>query len=91
MENAPPGSLYNVGGGEEATLNETIALLEGIAGPPTRRPLREPAVPGDQRRTKADTTRIEADLGWAPRTSLEEGLRAQWQWARQRAELSSPA
>ena len=80
MERAAPGSVYNVGGGEEATLNETIALLERIAG----RNLdvrREAAVPGDQRRTKADTTRIEADLGWSPRTSLEEGLRAQWEWA----------
>ena len=32
MEGAAPGSVYNVGGGEEATLNETIALLERVAG-----------------------------------------------------------
>ena len=86
MAGAEPGSLLNVGGGEEATLNETIALLERIAG----RSLdvrREPAVLGDQRRTKADTTRINAELGWTPRTSLEEGLRAQWDWAG----VSSPA
>ena len=73
MQQAEPGAVYNVGGGEEATMNEAIALLEQIAG----RPLdvrREPAVPGDQRRTKADTTRIEAELGWRPRTRLEEGL-----------------
>ena len=91
MAGATPGSVYNVGGGEEATLNETIALLERVSG----RSLdvrREAAVLGDQRRTKADTTRIESDLGWAPRTSLEEGLRAQWEWAQsQPAELSSPA
>ena len=36
--------------------------------------------PGDQRRTKADTTRIESELGWARARSLEEGLRAQWEW-----------
>ena len=86
MEGAAAGSVYNVGGGEEATLNETISLLEGIAG----RSLdvqREPAVLGDQRRTKADTTRIATDLGWAPRTSLRDGLRAQWEWAA----VSSPA
>jgi UDP-glucuronate 4-epimerase len=87
MESAPAGSVFNVGGGEEATLNETIALLEGIAG---RRldVRREPAVPGDQRRTKADTSAIEAALGWSPRTSLADGLRAQWEWA---AGVSSPA
>jgi UDP-glucuronate 4-epimerase len=80
MEHAEAGALYNVGGGEEATVNEALALLEGLAG----RPLgvrREPAVPGDQRRTKADTSRIHAELGWAPEMPLEQGLAAQWEWA----------
>jgi UDP-glucuronate 4-epimerase len=80
MEDAPTGAVLNVGGGEEATMNETISLLERISG----RSLdvrREPAVAGDQRRTKADTGRIRAQLGWEPRTSLEAGLRAQWEWA----------
>jgi UDP-glucuronate 4-epimerase len=80
MDGAAAGSLYNVGGGQEATMNETIALLEDIAG----RPLdvrREPPVAGDQRRTKADTRRIQRDLGWEPRTPLRDGLRAQWAWA----------
>ena len=80
MEKAVAGSVLNVGGGQEATMNEAIATLEAIAG--RRLDLRrEPAVPGDQRRTKADTTRIRAELGWEPRTSLDEGLRAQWEWA----------
>jgi UDP-glucuronate 4-epimerase len=80
MEDAPAGALYNVGGGEEATMNETIALLEEISGR-TLDVRREPPVAGDQRRTKADTTRIRAELGWEPRTALAEGLRAQWEWA----------
>jgi len=80
MEHAEAGALYNVGGGEEATVNEALALLEGLAG----RPLdvrREPAVPGDQRRTRADTSRIHAELAWAPEVPLEQGLAAQWEWA----------
>ncbi|MDF2751021.1 MAG: NAD-dependent epimerase/dehydratase family protein [Gaiellaceae bacterium] len=80
MQDARSGAVLNVGGGEEATMNETISLLERISG----RSLdarREPAVAGDQRRTKADTGRIRAQLGWEPRTSLEAGLRAQWEWA----------
>jgi nucleoside-diphosphate-sugar epimerase len=87
MEHAAAGAVYNVGGGEEATMNETIALLEQIAGR-TLEVERTEAVPGDQRRTKADTTRIRDDLGWQPSTSLEDGLRAQWEWA---AALESPA
>ena len=80
MERALGGSVYNVGGGEEATMNETIALLERISG---RRLAieRADAVAGDQRRTKADTTRIHGELGWQPSTSLGEGLRAQYSWA----------
>jgi UDP-glucuronate 4-epimerase len=71
---------YNVGGAIEASMNETIALLEQISG--KRLDVRRhPAVPGDQRRTSADTTRIRTELGWAPRVTLEEGLRAQWEWA----------
>jgi UDP-glucuronate 4-epimerase len=70
---------YNVGGGTEASLLETIAVLEGFAG--RRLEIREqPAAPGDQRRTSADTSRIRAELGWTPQVSLEEGLRAQWEW-----------
>ena len=88
MERAEPGTTYNVGGGQEATMNEALAALEEISG---RRldVRREPAVPGDQRRTKADTARIREELGWSPRTPLEEGLRAQWEWAQRGAAVES--
>jgi len=74
---------YNVGGAIEASMNDTIALLERISGR-TLDLTREPAVPGDQRRTSADTSRVRAELGWAPRVPLEEGLRNQWEWASSR-------
>ncbi len=72
--------LYNVGGGVEASMREAIGMLEQIAG----RELEvreEPPVPGDQRRTRADTTRIRQEFGWGPRVSLESGLSEQWAWA----------
>jgi len=80
MERAPAGALYNVGGGEEATLNRALQLLERIAGRPLELE-RAPAAAGDQRRTKADTTRIRGELGWEPEVPLEQGLSAQWEWA----------
>ena len=71
---------YNVGGGVEASLREAIGIVERLAGRSLE--IREhPPVPGDQRRTNADTTRIRTELGWAPQVSLEDGLRAQWEWA----------
>jgi nucleoside-diphosphate-sugar epimerase len=80
MERAPAGAVYNVGGGDEATVLEAIAQLEQISG-------REldvnhvGAAQGDVSRTKADVTRIREALGWAPRTPLAEGLTAMWSWA----------
>jgi UDP-glucuronate 4-epimerase len=74
---------YNVGGALEASMNETIELFERISG----RSLdvsRSGAVPGDQRRTNADTSRIRSELGWEPRVSLAEGIHSQWEWASSR-------
>jgi nucleoside-diphosphate-sugar epimerase len=83
MEAAPGDAVYNVGGGEEATMHEAIALLERVAGS-TIRVRRHAAARGDARRTAADISRIQGELGWSPTTSLEAGLRAQWSWAADR-------
>jgi UDP-glucuronate 4-epimerase len=80
MERAPAGSLFNVGGGEEATMLDAIALLEQASG----RSLdvhHVDAARGDVSRTKADDSRISAALGWSPGTSLADGLSAMWSWA----------
>lgn len=74
------GGTYNVGGAHEASMNESIALLEEIAGR-TLDLRRHPAVAGDQRRTQADTTRIRDELGWRPLVGLQDGLARQWAWA----------
>jgi nucleoside-diphosphate-sugar epimerase len=83
MERGTAGAIYNVGGGDEATMAEAIALAERIAERRLRVE-RLPAAAGDVRRTRADVTRARQDLGWAPTTALEDGLRAQWEWARSR-------
>jgi UDP-glucose 4-epimerase len=80
MGGAPAGALYNVGGGEEASMLEAIALLEGISG----RSLEITHVDrarGDVRRTKADVSRIRDALGWEPRVPLADGLARMWAWA----------
>ena len=79
LEHGARGEIYNVGGGEEASMAAAIALAEEIAG-------RELAVErhgeaaGDVRRTRADVSKAERDLGWTPTTSLANGLAAQWDW-----------
>jgi nucleoside-diphosphate-sugar epimerase len=80
MDRAPTGSVYNVGGGEEATMRDAIATLERVSGR-TLELVESPAAAGDVRRTSADATRIGRDLGWCATTRLDDGLRAQWEWA----------
>jgi len=80
IDRAPAGAVYNVGGGAEATMREAIAALERISGH-TLELVERPAAKGDVRRTAPDTSRIERELGWRATTELEDGLRAQWEWA----------
>ncbi len=73
------GELYNVGGGEAATVWDVLKKIEAIAG--RRFEVRQEAPrPGDQRYTFADTTKLRTHFGWEPRTGLDEGLARQWQW-----------
>jgi nucleoside-diphosphate-sugar epimerase len=76
---ATPG-IYNVGGGEEATMRDALVVLEELAGR-TLRVRYGPPQTGDMHRTKADTTRIERELGWHATTPLQEGLADHWRWA----------
>lgn len=76
---AEAGSLYNVAGGGESTMRAAIELAEEISG--RKLDLRSgPPARGDMRRTRADTGAICRDLGWQATTSLEDGLRVQWEW-----------
>jgi nucleoside-diphosphate-sugar epimerase len=72
--------IYNVGGGDESPMLDVIAKLERISGRKLD-VVRTAATAGDVHRTRADTRRIETDLGWSPVVRLEDGLTAQWQWA----------
>lgn len=72
--------VYNVGGADEATMNEVIDQLETLSGRRLRVE-RRAAAKGDVRRTNANTERLRQDLGWAPQVPLSEGLAAQWEWA----------
>ncbi|HTU89672.1 MAG TPA: NAD-dependent epimerase/dehydratase family protein [Gemmataceae bacterium] len=76
---APAGEVYNIGGGETASVWDILHKLEEISGRKVR--VRQKAArPGDQLHTCADTTKIRQQLGWMPRTPLDEGLARQWEW-----------
>jgi nucleoside-diphosphate-sugar epimerase len=72
---------YNVGGGHQVALGEVLDRIERIVGRTIERRHVE-AQRGDPRDTSADTSLARRDLGYEPRTSLEQGLMRQWEWQR---------
>ena len=78
-ERGAPGDLYNLGGGSSVTVNQALDLLSDASGIEIKRRHVE-RQPFDHRREGASITRARIQLGWEPRTSLREGLAAQWRW-----------
>ena len=74
-----PGGVYNIGGGSRVELLDVFELIRLVTGRPLKIE-RLDAQRGDMRDTYADTTRARADLGFAPTVTLEQGLRAQYEW-----------
>jgi UDP-glucuronate 4-epimerase len=79
------GQVFNIGGGEEVSVNQVLAMLEELTGE-TAHLRHGPPRPGDQRRTVADTTKARSLLGYKPTTAVLDGLRAQVAW--QRAQMA---
>ena len=71
-----PGT-YNVGTGRETTVNELFAACRSVAGVEAEAE-HAPARAGDALRSVLDVGRIERELGWRARHSLEDGLRNTW-------------
>jgi len=74
-----PGGVYNIGGGSRIELLDVFELIGRVTGRPLRLNMIEPQA-GDMRDTYADTARARAELAFAPAVTLEQGLRAQFQW-----------
>jgi UDP-glucose 4-epimerase len=73
------GAVYNIGGGSRVSINQVLDQIADIAGHPLDI-RREAAQKGDMRDTFADTTLARAELGFAPATTLADGLRAEYAW-----------
>ncbi len=69
----------NIGSDEMVTINQLVETLEGIAGVKLERRYNLDAPKGVRGRN-SDNTRINELLGWAPATSLNEGLMKTYDW-----------
>lgn len=78
-DGAAPYRVVNVGNASPVELETFVATLERHLGRKATRVL-EGMQPGDVVATWADTARLERLTGFAPRTSLDEGLRRMAEW-----------
>ena len=82
--------LYNIGHNQPVTLMEFIATIEKVTGKKARMAM-EPMQPGDVTETCADISRMQADYGYNPQVSLEDGLSAFVEWFRSQRVASGAA
>ncbi|MGK9272129.1 NAD-dependent epimerase/dehydratase family protein [Williamsia muralis] len=75
-----PGTVVNIAGGGNISVNSTIELIESFAGVKVE-VRRTEAARGDVYRTAADTQAALDKLGWAAKVPVETGLRLQYEWA----------
>jgi UDP-glucuronate 4-epimerase len=79
---SPPSRVYNVGNAQPVEISELADLLEKIIGKPAKRELL-PMRPIDVLETFADSSDLYRATGFAPRTSIADGLRAFVEWFRE--------
>jgi UDP-glucose 4-epimerase len=79
LEKGKPGQVYNIGGGHRETLDRIFPIFENICRTPVRMDWRE-RQKGDVLHTLAKIDKARKDLGFRPRTTLEEGLSREWEW-----------
>jgi len=73
--------LFNIGNNKPEALTDFIAVLERLLGQKAKCRF-EPMQPGDVKETYADIAAISREIGFTPKTPLEDGLRHFVSWYR---------
>jgi UDP-glucuronate 4-epimerase len=75
-------NIYNLGESRPITVNDLIAEIEKALGKKAVKKYLPPQ-PGDVERTYADVTKAVRELGYKPKTTIEQGLAEFVKWLRQ--------
>ncbi|MBO8164768.1 MAG: GDP-mannose 4,6-dehydratase [Brevibacillus sp.] len=80
--------VYNVSSGVETSINELIETIRSFAAVP--QVVHHERRNGDITRSCLDSSRLQLELGWTPRYTLQEGLVKTYEWLlRQEAAVSA--
>ena len=82
--------LYNIGHNKPVALMDFISIIEKATGQSARIAL-EPMQPGDVTETCADISAMQADYGYSPAVSLEEGIGRFVDWFTSQRVAASPS
>jgi len=80
LEKGKPGQIYNVGGDREMQNIELTKKILAELGKGEEMIEKVTDRLGHDLRYSLDSTKIKEELGWAPKTSFEEGLKKTVQW-----------
>lgn len=75
------GEVFNIGGGSRVTVNHVLDIIGGLVGRNARVEHIGPQA-GDVSHTWADLTKAERVLGYGPKVTLQDGLKAMVEWSR---------
>ncbi|HHQ45297.1 MAG TPA: SDR family oxidoreductase [Candidatus Altiarchaeales archaeon] len=76
-------SAINIGSGVETSVNELTEMLRKASGSKAK-PKHVKPVPGEVRRTFLKVSLAKKELGWAPKTKLQDGLKETVEWVKSR-------
>ena len=71
--------LFNIGSGRPLKLTDFVAVIEQVTGKKAQIEWL-PDQPGDVPHTYADTSKLQTMCGFQPATSLEQGIKATYEW-----------
>jgi dTDP-glucose 4,6-dehydratase len=74
------GEIYNLGAGNEWTNREIAGRILQLLGKPESLLAHVQDRPGHDRRYALDRAKAQKQLGWVPRTMLEDGLKQTVAW-----------
>lgn len=81
VENGPSGSVFNIGGGTHATMNQVLEIFKSLV--PSLKVLKKAPQVGDAKHTSADTTAARQILKFSPKVKLTDGIKLELDWMRQ--------
>lgn len=72
--------VFNLGTGRETSVRTLAERLCAASGLDPAAIEHLPGIPGEQRRSVLDPGKAGRELGWTPRTALDDGLGQTWTW-----------